>query len=278
MLPASLSEGEGSLLPGEERPGVTAYFTRDGTECVGWERTRIIVRHSFDYESFAPALLDLPAEPACTDSHAWIADWMIRYNTAAAKELCRIGMGLLRVQSAADAAAVGTWRNIHPDLAWMANEAASYEALTSKDAPNKGHAGMGGIAYTHASSPLRRYADLVNQRILTAAILGGDRSVITESLVPLAAHLNERCKAERRWSRDLTFLEHVRPGRVETIRIVWVDEGRIWIPEWRRIIRIRHTPSCQKAQGSEDRIQIFCDPTKRSWKRRVLTAELPQTR
>jgi hypothetical protein len=85
-----------------------------------------------------------------------------------------------------------------------------------------------------------------------------------------AAVLNKRTKANRRWSRDLTFLSLVTPGRTHTIDVVFLGEERVWVPAWRRIIRLRHVE--ERAPGYTGQINIFCDPTKRNWTRRILTA------
>ena len=182
---------------------------------------------------------------------------MIRYNRAAAALLKANGVGLLRVQSEAEAVTVS-----NPELQFLMNEAARYEAVTP--GAEQLHATLG--LYCHASSPLRRYADLLNQRALKA--------VLTQKMPPLtddtnAVYLNERATANRRWSRDLTFLTHVTPGRIHTIDIVGISETHVWVPLWRRIIRIRHEDTDITTRKS---IRIFCDPTKRNWKQRVLTA------
>jgi hypothetical protein len=156
---------------------------------------------------------------------------------------------------------------IDPALKFMAMEAASYvcaEATTEQP-----HASLGIGEYCHASSPLRRYADLVNQRCLKRILAGNIDSV--DTMLPI--HLNQRTKANRRYSRDLLFLEKVIPGRIHTIDVVWLSDQQVWVPEWKRILRVRHIPSAQNPRPSS--IAIFCDPTKRNWKQRILTAATP---
>ena len=86
----------------------------------------------------------------------------------------------------------------------------------------------------------------------------------------MATHLNERTKANRRWTRDLTFLTHVTPGHVHYIDVMWISADQFWVPGWKRIVRAKH-PRPDSAVV-RDRVAIFCDPTKRNWKNRVLTA------
>lgn len=259
MLPATISEGQASLLPGQRRRGVTLLIA-NGHETfrLSW----ITVQHSFTYDTVMhhPIWSTLTDTFHGADSHQIVETLMIRYNAAAARVLKAAGAGLLRVQPEGKA-----WANLDPNLAFLANEAASYQPA-SAEGPH-GHAGLGLEAYCHASSPIRRYADLANQRIL--------KSLSTVTPHELAEHLNDRTRANRRWTRDLTFLTQVTPGKVHTLDVVWVDDTQVWVPLWKRLLRLRHEQA--EEPGYKGRIQIFCDPTQRNWKRRVLTARWPNT-
>ena len=258
MLPPEISEHAASLLPGEPRKGVTLFCPPNGLN--RFALTRITVEHSFSYESFSSSAVAFDLEVS-RDPHSWIEELMIRYNTAAATRLKGAGRGLVRTQKPS-ANAIG-WAAIDPALAPLAAEAAVYEP--ADPVKDQSHASLGLTAYCHASSPLRRYADLVNQRILKALICGEETAEETN-----ADHLNQRTKANRQWIRDLTFLSMVIPGRVHTIEVIFLGDNQVWIPTWKRIIRLRHEES--HPPGHRGLIQIFCDPTRRNWKRRILTA------
>lgn len=274
MLPKTISEDAASLTPGKRRRGVTLIVDRKGQETfvLSW----ITVQHSYTYESADDGMdfgLTLSLEGNVDlDSHKMIETLMLRYNTAAARLLKKNGVGILRAQPAADAAKVLEWASVDPSLA---NEAATYVAVT--DGVDTSHASLNVDAYCHASSPIRRYADLVNQRCLKRIIAG--RGGPTDSGEAFVTHLNLRAKANRRWSRDLTFLTHVTPGRVHYIDIVWISPDQFWVPEWKRIVRARHQrPVTVGTDGvstpvTKDTVAIFCDPTKRNWKSRILTAQ-----
>jgi hypothetical protein len=257
MLPREISEGVASLLPGQRRRGVALLRTQ-------FVPVWCTVEHSFTYESFTASQVARDLGVDGCEPHDWIAQQMIRYNAAAGALFTVHSCGILRTQAPADADAVAGWRQISPELAHMANEAATYANPTEQ----QGHAGLGLDAYAHASSPLRRYADLQNQRILKALI---DFTPMPESDPLLPAALNGRQQAMRRWSRDQHFLDTVIPGRVHTIDVVWVDAARVWVPAWRRLLRLRHDVP-PAAAGTPDRIDIFCDPTRRNWRQRILTA------
>jgi exoribonuclease R len=257
MLPLSISQDLASLLPGKRRRGLSLIIDTDGTETfsVSW----ITVAQSFTYDTF----LTSPLCPV-VDSHKYVENLMIRYNSAAARLLKESGHGLLRVQNPADAAEVKIWTDIDPTLALLANEAATYQAADpTADQP---HASLQLAAYCHASSPIRRYADLHNQAILKAILYKRPLPEETDDSV----HLNERTKANRRWTRDLTFLTHVRPGKVHTLDVVWTSPNQVWVAQWKRLLRLRHEQV--EEPGFKGQIEIFCDPTRRNWKQRILTS------
>ena len=274
MLPAAISEEAASLLKDQRRRGVTLIYSADGSEdfTLSW----ITVAQTFTYESFELSALrtSLPLDPTL-DAHLFIEQQMIRYNTAVARRLRQASAGLLRVQAAADAAAVSCWQAIDPALALLANEAATYEVADATK-HDQSHASLKLTAYCHASSPLRRYADLYNQRVLKALLRGSTTEAPSRFLGDpgvshrLATSLNQRTRANRRWTRDLTFLSLVTAGKVHTIEVVFLQEGQAWVPAWKRLLRLRHVEA--REPGYRGPIDIFCDQKRRNWKHRVLTA------
>jgi exoribonuclease R len=267
MLPPAISEDAASLLPGQRRRGLSLVMEPGKPDrfALSW----ITVDHSFHYDNFIGS--DVARQLRITgehDAHICIEKYMVHYNRAAAEFLQAHNAGILRIQSAATAEKIYSW-SWPPDMAYLAKEAALYAPATD----TTGHSGLGLASYTHATSPLRRYADLINQRAIKALL-----AVTTPPPPPVDPTaidaLNARAKANKRWTRDLTFLTHVTPGRVHEVEIVWADPAsrRAWVPAWGRLLRVRHDPPADAESGSAGRIQIFCDPTKRNWKRRILTA------
>jgi ribonuclease R len=67
---------------------------------------------------------------------------------------------------------------------------------------NLGHAGLGSSAYTHFTSPIRRYPDLIAHRALLSAIGAGEEAPRGEGLAEIGAHCSERERDATRTERD----------------------------------------------------------------------------
>jgi ribonuclease R len=67
---------------------------------------------------------------------------------------------------------------------------------------NLGHAGLGSPAYSHFTSPIRRYPDLIAHRSLLSAIGAGEEAPRGERLTEIAAHCSERERDASRTERD----------------------------------------------------------------------------
>ena len=65
----------------------------------------------------------------------------------------------------------------------------------------EGHFGLAVHGYTHSTAPNRRYADLVTQRLLKAAIQGKPAPYSEAELDAIARHCNERATAARKVER-----------------------------------------------------------------------------
>jgi exoribonuclease-2 len=82
-----------------------------------------------------------------------------------------------------------------------------------------GHFGLAVQDYAHSTAPNRRYADLIVQRLLKAAITGKESPYTAEVLTSIAAHCNERESRARKVERQIrkTIAASVMSSRVGEI-------------------------------------------------------------
>ena len=304
MLPATYSEQACSLLPGKESYGVSLQFVWDGQHIsdIQWLETVLEVDQSYSYESFqaastpyhAPlaAIATYLAKTGLTDSHEWIEQMMIFYNTEAGKKLKAAKMGILRRHSAPDQEKWKNYMEHVPALKFLAMQAAEYVLAEEQDTL---HYGLSSNTYAHASSPIRRYADLVNQRILKHLIRNCKEPKVAVPeyyIVPITMHdMNMREKAIKRFARDMDFIEALSTGKTVFTGIIMdcIPKGnqmtkvKIYIPEWKRMVSSTYKTVSEDIVLSRDEtteinvelyreVEIKCTfmMQSRCWKERVV--------
>jgi exoribonuclease R len=297
MLPSAYSEKTCSLLPGKESYGVSFQFVWTGSEIVdgSWFESVFHVDESYTYDEFQasptpyPALLaditSFLAKETLSDAHQWIEQLMILYNKEAGRILKKRGEGILRTHAAPDGERLAMYAAHVPDLMALAYSSASY--VLAEEA-HTFHYGLETDAYAHASSPIRRYADLVNQRVLKQWIRGSAETYI----VPVTMYdLNRRGKEVKQFERDMAFLEALETGETVFSAILMEVQPltnqtvkvRFYVPSWKRMISSTYRPSSPGYVWSRDEtvemdvtlyrhVTIRCSflMAQRNWKERVV--------
>ena len=273
MLPCELSENRCSLQPDVLRPGVSLIveYTSEKPyriKSLRWCLSSVLNKKTYSYDNFikegsADGInLDVISDLSETilgektdDPHKWIEAFMLKYNTEAAAILIDQKKGILRKHLGKDMKKWEQYTKWNKNLAGLASHAAIY---CSVDDPEPKHIGLGSI-YCHATSPIRRYSDLVNQRVLKCVLENIPVNVTCDNI----EWLNKRQKDCKRYERDLFFLENLTDGQLTGIIL---SEKKVWIESWKRIVSWRSgmTP------GTSVSLEYFVNPNIRHWKERIV--------
>jgi exoribonuclease R len=270
MLPPAVEE-ICSLLPGQWRQCVSLVFMWNG--CVNnirFERCKIMVADSYTYENIYGtshgALLKEVASGIAgkelSDSHDWIAELMLFYNREVAKVLREAGSGILRRHSAPESKRLERLQAVASDLAHLAYKAGEYCGAEESDVA---HWGLGTAVYCHASSPIRRWADCINQATLIRMLF--DDSMVIPNYS--TEELNRLSAIAKRYERDLFFVRTLLSVKADAdtkLQGIVVDERKVWITEWKRLVTAANTLE----PGTTVSIKVFMDPQQRNWKRRMV--------
>ena len=287
MLPRWISEEKASLLPGETRCGLSLSLEWNGKELTIGSFFPSIIHNSvsYSYESVyenkevCTTLKEITSYlqgTPCEDSHKWIEYMMVLYNKRVAELFLKENVGLLRKLDS-----TSTKR--------LEQKAAEY-CLPSLNAV---HAGLGNEHYTHATSPIRRYADILAQRYLLEIIYYTESSI--ENPTQRLLHtLNHRMKQASRFQRDLCFLRAISKSSLGSIQgtvLDWKESKSGWkvyleVPEWNQIISFRlkgyeegdtlvltspdEEESFHLVRESTARVKYYCDQSQPNWKKRMV--------
>lgn len=268
MLPPALSEDLCSLVPNQKRLGVTLQFEWTGTmiKDLHLKHTVIINKKSYTYENVKQAddfPVDILKEIASwlggheiDDPHEWVEQLMLFYNRESAGILQAYGKGIWRGHTAPDYEKLTKFQSFGAGLDFLAQKGAIYTNYACK------HWGIGDKPYCHATSPIRRWADVVNQAILKK------RKPIEVDI----EQLNKACLYEKRYERDTFFIDVILSGKSnKLLDCVSIDttekRTRFWVPLWKRIISVYNV---QTPEGKKVNIEYFLDMNKLTWKKRLV--------
>ena len=283
MLHKDLSEKALSLLPGERRYGLAL--------CVDWskeegflkkpffEKVLVVNQNRYTYETIGMAdtwilatmegIASTLAGRRVTDSHEWIEQFMLFYNREAAQILKLAGIGLLRIHDEPFEEKRKALLAIDPRLEHLAYQAATYAPVGT----GGGHWGLSLETYCHASSPIRRFADLVNQQIIKDWLDQRESSYSSSTLDELATWLNRRQKQIAAGERDFAFLQAIQESSSNSVRgvVLWKEQEKyiIYVDAWKTSVRFKDV-SRELTPGQNVELQYYCDRRKAKWKDRMI--------
>lgn len=249
-----------SLLPNKERLGVSLRFKLQDSKPIDIQFLKTVIKNdiSYTYDSIyqsehASFLRTLATSLGCRseDSHDWISQCMIFYNIEAAKILKKEQKGILRTHAPPDIEKLEMFQKLGVDATFLAFKSAKYVPATSLDS----HWGLNTDVYCHATSPIRRFADIVNQYVLK-------NEEPPEVDIDL---LNIQMKETKQYARDMFFLYQLKTDSRIVTGIV-LNDHRIWVPEWNRIITCKNTG----ISGTKGILHFSLDMNQSTWKRRMV--------
>jgi len=293
MLPKALSEDVASLIPnGSMKRTVSLIFDfhpEHGIQDFVWDTTYTNTQYSYTYEDadylekttkhlqmLRRVALYLGASPV-SNSHSWVERLMILYNEQAGILLSKHSIGVLRRHSPPSLKKLQAIMDLIGLPPFLAYNSAEYCLPTDE---NTMHHGLSIGTYAYASSPLRRYADLLNQRAIHSILQSTGSKKPVERL--LLDDLNRRQKQAKAFQRDLFFVTRIyeRKKDVYIEGIVLYTEydtkkniykTKVWVPDWNRYITAKALEKYSEfVPGTRVSIQWFEDVECSNWKERII--------
>ena len=305
MLPADLAEDYGSLVTDRERLGLSLIFTLTNNKVYStvFRETVVKNKETYTYESIKNTghkdilrtLCEVFTPDADKDDpHNWIAALMIFYNKEMANRIKDWSAGICRSHKPPNEEKMAILEKIDPTLKFLAMSSAEY---ISAGAPETRHFGLGAEIYCHATSPLRRYADIQNQRVWKWITRENHNITANDHLLEL---LNRASKAAKKHDRDYTFLTALQPLRAQPATDDIIEgylldytyndttaKLEVYIPSWQKSIKIKYPlitvnektiqiksrdekSEMEFAKGDKIRAAISFDASRPYWKERMI--------
>ena len=200
------------------------------------------------------------------DSHEWIETLMIYYNIKIAEGFGENGIYRNQITKIPDEPIEHSI--IPPKLAFLQWDSANYSLSSSM------HECLGLKKYTHATSPIRRYADYLVQKIIN------DNAPTSTTILDV---LNKLQKKDKKFYRDLIYLNSIHNNEEQIINAILLEDSietkfNVFVEEWNCQIKINIPYANVSVDGGIrlfkrfERINLryYIDPNSIQWKQRIV--------
>jgi len=281
MLP-KLYEDSFSLNVNEKRYAVSLIFkwnisSQKITE-IEWKETKLINKRSYSYESKElledsdiKDLINFMKEFSNNDDpKKWIESLMIFYNTETAKILSFHKKGIFRRHDKSTMGKINIYEKICPFLAYKSAE----YCLFSENKEEMFHYGLNSDVYLNITSPIRRYSDLYNQRILID-IINNSKDFDNKIIIPneIIDHLNQNDKLCKRFEKEFFLIETIQHNDDKIIEGIIVnileDKIKIYVEKWKRIISTKLKDGKYELYQNVE-IKYHYNPNQKNWKDKIV--------
>jgi len=260
MFPPILSEDYFSLVEGKERVTYSLIIMFDDTISSYFEETLTTVNKSYTYDSvyddtsfdtirMKEAVYRLSGI-LTNDSHKWIEILMLFYNEKAGELLKKKNKGILRNQKGKNLERAKLFEPFGEDYMYLSYESAKY-CLPSDDTT---HSMLNMKHYAHASSPIRRYVDIINQFALKGY----------EFSYELLERFNIQQKKAKEFERNLLYIELFQNKRV--LNAIILDDKTIFVTYLKKIVKYENSLEVSKKVS----LDYYINPQNVKWKDKIV--------
>lgn len=261
MFPPIVSEDLMSLVKDKERLAYSLIITFDTLNTITYEfkETIVKVNKSYTYDTFNKSEYLEPLKKYVyllsgidtIDSHKLVELLMLYYNTKAGEVLKEKNKGILRKQTGKNVDRAKLFEQFSDTYMFIAYESAEYCLPNG----NTSHAFLNANAYAHASSPIRRYVDIINQMALKSI----------EFSYECIERFNILQKRATQFERDLLFLDLYFNNK-HIVDAIVLSDTYIYIPILKKLLDYKN--SFEKHQTIQ--LKYYCDPQKILWKEKII--------
>jgi exoribonuclease R len=260
MFPKVLSEDYMSLVEGQERLAYSLIIRFDETISYEFKETIVKVNKSYTYESvyndtnfnytilkdYVYRLSGLVTD----DSHKWIEILMLYYNSKAGEILKKNNCGILRSQSGIKLEMAKQFEEFSDSYNYLCYESAKYCLPDS----NTNHSMLQVGEYAHASSPIRRYVDIINQFALKGK----------EFSYECIERFNSSQKLAKSYERELIYIDLYNNKRV--LEGIVLNSEKIFIPVLKKIVTLQNNFE----KKTLVKLIYYMNPQGNKWKEKII--------